>query len=332
MKRIEQAASAASAAKRCSASGSRSIATSVPDGPSRSARSRAWPPSPNVQSIASCPGCGLSRSRSSLARTGVCEASCARMPPLAWLTGAPARRARAERDPSPPRLRRASSGPQLSRSPGRSRSPTSLASSSVIDTRGDLRDAAQQRRSMLVPCTLRPQLQTVAHAHHDDVLGELCVLTQEPGDHDPPGRVELRVVGAAVEEALELRQPRRQGRQLRQRAPGVALLLLRSPHADARLQVDWHCKHHALGEGCPVARRHRESVLGVERMVEGAAKGDHWEELRSCLPSRDGGGGGAPPSRLAAAKIPHFLPQCNSICTFSPTFPSLRSSNSQKPW
>ncbi len=32
--------------------------------------------------------------------------------------------------------------------------------------------------------------------------------------------------------------------------------------------------------------------------------------------------GGAPPPRLAGGNITHFLPQCNPICTFSPTSPS----------
>src|SRR5271156_2725860 len=42
---------------------------------------------------------------------------------------------------------------------------------------------------------------------------------------------------------------------------------------------------------------------------------------KACLPSRGGGVGGAPPPRLAVANLPHFLPQCNPACTFSPTIP-----------
>src|SRR3954453_21593725 len=45
---------------------------SVPSGPIRSATRRAWPPSPKVQSTASSPKCGSSRSISSPARTGTC--------------------------------------------------------------------------------------------------------------------------------------------------------------------------------------------------------------------------------------------------------------------
>src|ERR671939_180088 len=70
MKRTRHGASSASAAKRSSAAGSRSTARRSPSGPSRPATSRAWPPPPNVQSTATSPGCGSSRSISSPARTG----------------------------------------------------------------------------------------------------------------------------------------------------------------------------------------------------------------------------------------------------------------------
>src|SRR5512133_3424933 len=46
--------------------------TSVPLGPRRSATMRAWPPAPKVQSTATSPGAGSSRSTSSPARTGTC--------------------------------------------------------------------------------------------------------------------------------------------------------------------------------------------------------------------------------------------------------------------
>src|SRR3954465_3221672 len=70
MKRVSHGTSRAKASKRSSAAGSRSMQMSVPVGPRRPATSRAWPPSPNVQSIAVSPGCGSSRSISSPARTG----------------------------------------------------------------------------------------------------------------------------------------------------------------------------------------------------------------------------------------------------------------------
>src|SRR3954453_17703541 len=69
-KRVSHGTSREKASKRSSAAGSRSMQISVPSGPSRSATSRAWPPSPKVQSMAVSPGRGSSRSISSPAKTG----------------------------------------------------------------------------------------------------------------------------------------------------------------------------------------------------------------------------------------------------------------------
>src|SRR5919112_221733 len=71
-KRVSQATSAASSSKRASAAGSRSMQTSVPVEPSRSATRRAWPPAPKVQSTAVSPLFGAVRSISSPASTGTC--------------------------------------------------------------------------------------------------------------------------------------------------------------------------------------------------------------------------------------------------------------------
>src|SRR3954465_6673482 len=71
-KRVSHWTSREKASKRSSAAGSRSTQISVPSGPIGAATSRAWPPSPKVQSIAVSPGCGSSRSMSSPARTGTC--------------------------------------------------------------------------------------------------------------------------------------------------------------------------------------------------------------------------------------------------------------------
>src|ERR1700716_3465787 len=182
MKRTEQAACEASAAKRSSASGSRSIAISVPEEPSLPATRRAWPPSPNVQSTAVCPGWGEDISSSWLASTGVCE------PALGGASAArPARLPAEVRLPSPgPRRRRPSSGAPRS-------AHGSRISSSFVDTCRDLRDAAEQRRSMLRPCLLVPQLEAVSRTHDHDLLGQAGVLAEEPGDHYAPGGVELGV-------------------------------------------------------------------------------------------------------------------------------------------
>src|SRR3954464_6467865 len=71
-KRVSHWTSRAKLSKRSSAAGSRSMQMSVPPAPMRSATSRAWPPSPKVQSMAVSPGWGSSRSISSPASTGTC--------------------------------------------------------------------------------------------------------------------------------------------------------------------------------------------------------------------------------------------------------------------
>src|SRR5215211_3774541 len=71
-KRVSHGASRANSSNRSSAAGSRSMHTSVPLGPSRSAISRAWPPAPKVQSTAISPALGTVRSISSPASTGTC--------------------------------------------------------------------------------------------------------------------------------------------------------------------------------------------------------------------------------------------------------------------
>src|SRR5918999_6619300 len=71
-KRVSHATSRASCSKCSSASGSRSMQTSVPEEPIRSAIRRAWPPAPKVQSTTISPRAGAVSSISSPARTGTC--------------------------------------------------------------------------------------------------------------------------------------------------------------------------------------------------------------------------------------------------------------------
>src|SRR5215216_434277 len=68
--RVSHGAARASSSKRSSAAGSRSMQTSVPVEPSRSATRRACPPAPKVQSTAVSPAAGRVRSISSPASTG----------------------------------------------------------------------------------------------------------------------------------------------------------------------------------------------------------------------------------------------------------------------
>src|SRR5438445_913694 len=254
MKRTWHGASAARREKRRCACGSRSIATSVPDAPRRCATRRAWPPSPKVQSIAVWPGCGSSSSSSSRASTGT------------WFWRA-ARR-------SVPAAGRSRAGPLSRRRTGRRRDDGM--SSSVVDTCGDLRDAAEQRRSIVVPALFAPHLQAVSRADHDHLPVKASVLAEEARDHDPARRVELAVLGAAEEEALELGQARRERRQVGERTAAVAGVLLRLPDADAGLVVDEHPQDDAVGERRAVASGDGEPFLRIERVIEGAAKENHW--------------------------------------------------------
>src|SRR6185437_11996679 len=96
-------------------------------------------------------------------------------------------------------------------------------SSRMVKARGDLCDAVEQRRSVFVPAGPVPQLQAVAGPHDNDLLAELGVIAEKARNHDAPGSVQLGVVGAAVEEALELGEPGGERRQLGQGALGVAL-------------------------------------------------------------------------------------------------------------
>src|SRR5438876_2854618 len=216
MKRTAQGASRWKRARPSSASGSRSIATSVPDGPRRRATRRACPPSPNVQSIAHWPGWGSSSSISSAARAGMWRAC------------------------SPPRsrpVRRGAAGPLT-----RLKRPrlADVISSSVIDNGRDGGDAAQQGRLVRAPLALAPQLQPLAHAHDHDLLLEVRLLAQEGGDDHASGGVQFGVLRVPEKKTLQLRPARGERGQALERAPAVLVVLLRAPHPHARLLVDWH--------------------------------------------------------------------------------------------
>src|SRR4051812_19825794 len=126
-KRVSHATSRSSSAKCSSASGSRSMHTSVPAGPIRSAIRRAWPPAPKVQSTTVSPAPGAVSSISSPARTGTCARVMSR------------RMAKALRH---------------------------------------LLDLRVQSLLLRLPALLRPDLEVVAHAHHDDLLLDVRVREQ----------------------------------------------------------------------------------------------------------------------------------------------------------
>src|SRR5688572_29583921 len=172
MNRVWQSSSSASSSNRCSAAGSRSMQTSVPPGPSRSAASRACPPPPKVQSTAVSPGRGSRSAISSEARTGTC--SVGMYVSVAIRGPAPRTSARAPR-------RGAAVGELLR----------------------DLGGGRVDLGVVVGPAAGVPDLEVVRDAdHHARALRELGVLDQMLGDPDTASRVEGLVVGAAVEPSL----------------------------------------------------------------------------------------------------------------------------------
>src|SRR4051794_11306767 len=148
MKRAAQGTSLEKDVKRSSASGSRSMQTSSPEAPIRSATRRAWPPAPKVQSIAVWPGDGSSTSISSPASTGT------------WLA-------------------------VMSRS--------SVTGSRPGKASRQLRHRFLEARLLLVPAGAVPYLDRVEVPDQHHLARELRPLDQRLRQHDPAGRVELRV-------------------------------------------------------------------------------------------------------------------------------------------
>src|SRR5215210_1469825 len=139
-KRVSQATSRASSSKCSSASGSRSMHTSVPLEPIRSAIRRAWPPAPKVQSTTVSPADGAVSSISSPARTGTCARVMSRM---------------------------------------------------MAKALRHLPDLRVESVLLLLPALLRPDLEMVAHAHHDDLLLDARVRHERRRHGDATARVEL---------------------------------------------------------------------------------------------------------------------------------------------
>src|SRR4051794_13942943 len=220
MKRVAQLTSAASSVKRSSATGSRSRPMSSPSGPRRSAMSRAWPPPPTVQSMATSPGRGSSRPSASSARTGSCVA---------------------------------------------------VMSSRLTKLRSDVGDLVGEGAVVGGPRRPVPDLQAVLGTHHDDLLAEAGVLEQERGDAHAAGGVELGVERVGREERAELAPLRRKTVEALQRLCRERPVLRWPPQFHAPLEALG--QHDAVAQRRPELGRDGESVLRIQRVVEGATKG-----------------------------------------------------------
>src|SRR3954451_16137532 len=244
MNRVRQSTSAASSAKRSSATGSRSRPMSSPSGPRRSAMRRACPPPPTVQSMATSPGRGSSRPSASSARTG------------SWVA---------------------------------------VMSSRLTKLRSDVGDFVGEGVVVLRPRRPVPDLQAVLGTHHDDLLAEAGVLEQERGDAHTAGGVELGVERVGREERAELAPLRRKTVKALQRLGRERLVLGRPPQLDALL--DTLGQHDPVAQRRPELGRDGESVLRIQRVVEGAAKGHR--KLMSSDEEKPGWRSGRSPSTPA---------------------------------
>src|SRR5215210_9042464 len=218
-KRVSQATSRSSSAKCSSASGSRSMHTSVPLEPIRSAIRRAWPPAPKVQSTTVSPAAGAVSSISSPARTGTCARVISRR---------------------------------------------------IAKTLRPLPDFRVQSVLLLLPVLLRPDLEVVADAHHDDLLLDPAVLKQRRRQRDAAGGVEVDLEGVALVEARELAVLGAHRVQPAERALDDRLVRLGGPHRDAGLRVLG--ENRSTGEGRAEPSRNAEPVLRVQRVLEVATK------------------------------------------------------------
>src|SRR5829696_6185511 len=191
MKRVLQVTSSEKRSNRSAAAGSRSMQIMVPSSPSMEATRRAWPPAPKVQSTATWPGCGASRSMSSVARTGLCSLG---MTTRLLLSASGLRAGAARSVPATGGIGRSSicvSRPlaRISLDPPRGQAL------------GDLRGRGVELFLLLGPCLCIPDLQVLAGADHDAGAGEAGVVDQWLRQADAARRVELVVEGAAVEAA-----------------------------------------------------------------------------------------------------------------------------------
>src|SRR4051794_15020336 len=205
MNRVRQLTSPASSAKRSSATGSRSRPMSRPSGPRRSAISRACPPPPTVQSIATSPGRGSRSSSASSARTG------------SWVMNTSARH--------PPARLKTCSTSRL----------TTL--SRLAKLRGDVGDVIGERGVVLRPPLAVPDLQAFLRPGHDDLLAEGGVLDEEGRQPHAAGGVELGVERVGRVEGAQLAALRRMAVVAVQGLGGEALVLGGRPQLDAALDA-----------------------------------------------------------------------------------------------
>src|SRR4051812_37048901 len=198
-------------------------------------------------------------------------------------------------------------------SPARAGTWVAVMSSRMAKAAGDVGKLIRKRLVVVGPRAAAPDLEAVARARHHDVLGQLAVLEQEARDADAARRVELGVQRVRGEEAVQLARLLRQWVQARERRVHVAVVALRRP--DLHAALDPLREDDALAQRSPELGRDRQPVLGVEGVVEGAAKGHcssrapRWREVGRGPRWRSGRSPSTP------VRMPHFYPTIPHLAT-----------------
>src|SRR3954452_15732656 len=249
-----------------------------------------------------------------------CSAAGSRSSPMRTPSG-PSRSAIMPACPPPPKVQSTATSPAR----GSRRASASSASTgtcwAVMSSRltkggGDVEDLVGEGVVVARPGVAVPDLQAVLRARDRDLLAEAGVLHERGGHHHAARAVELAREGVGGEVGAQLARLRREAVEPLERVAHVPLVLVGRPDLDALL--DALGDDDAVGERRAELGRDGEPVLGIERVVEGAAEG-HWVLMSDKEMSRDGGVGGAPPPRLAGVLLPHIPPQSNPFCTQIPT-------------
>src|SRR4051812_14450061 len=241
------------------------------------------------------------------------SATGSRSRPISTPSG-PSRSAISSAWPPPPKVQSTATSPGRGSSRARASSASTGTCWAVMSSRltkggGDVEDLVGEGVVVGRPCVAVPDLQALLGARDGDLFSQGGVL-EEPGrDHHAARAVELAREGVGGEVGAQLAGLGRERVEPLERAAHALLVLVGRPDLDALL--DALGDDDAVGERGTELGRHGEPVLGVERVVEGAAE-SHWVE-----PGWRGGRSLSTPARCGTSTPLSSTKQPN--CTQFPT-------------
>src|SRR4051794_10344627 len=118
---------------------------------------------------------------------------------------------------------------------------------------------------LVAPRSAVPDLEAVAHPHHDDLTTERRMLDQRGRQHHATLLVRRRLDGAGVVEALQHTRLVAERIEPREARLDQLLPIVRGVGLDAGIEPTG--EHDAAGQGLPEPRRQGEAVLVVDRVV-----------------------------------------------------------------